>query len=460
MLHDATVVILAAGQGTRMNSRMAKVLHRAGGRTLLGHAIAAATRVAAPERIFVVVGHQADAVGEVARQAGAQTIHQSEQLGTGHALLCGEKELKPLGGRLVIFYGDCPMIRPETLERVVALHAESGATGAMATIAVPDPTGYGRIIRNSAGDVAAIVEHKAASEEQRKVCEINPGVYSFDADSFWKHVHQLTRDNPAREYYLTDMIRILIEAGGRITAFAVPDHTELVGINNRVELAEADAVLRARKARQLMLDGVTIEQPDTVSIDMDVEVGQDTVIGPFAQLRGATVVGENCRIGACTILENTLVGNNVEVNAFCAIADSTLESGVHAGPFARMRMGAHLEEGARVGNFVELKKTRMGRAAKAMHLAYLGDSAIGAKANIGAGTITCNFDGKHKHKTTIGEGAFVGSNSTLVAPVEIGRGAYIGAASVITLAVPEDTLAIGRARQVNKPGWKKRITGD
>jgi bifunctional UDP-N-acetylglucosamine pyrophosphorylase/glucosamine-1-phosphate N-acetyltransferase len=330
----------------------------------------------------------------------------------------------------------------------------------MATIEVPDPTGYGRIVRGANGDVTAIVEHRAASPEQREICEVNPGVYSFDADLFWKHVVEIRPDNPAREYYLTDMIEILIRAGGRITAFQAPDYTELVGINNRVELAEADAVLRARKARDLMLGGVTIEQPDTVSIDADVSVGQDTTIGPFVQLRGKTAVGENCRIEACCILDDTVVRDDVEVYAFSCISASTLESRVHVGPYARMRMGAYLEQDARVGNFVELKKTRMGSGAKSMHLAYLGDSTIGAKANIGAGTITCNYDGKKKHQTEIGAGAFVGSNSTLIAPLEIGDGAYIAAGSVISLKVPEDTLALGRARQVNKPGWKKRITSD
>jgi bifunctional UDP-N-acetylglucosamine pyrophosphorylase/glucosamine-1-phosphate N-acetyltransferase len=457
MLQDVAVVILAAGQGTRMKSRLAKVLHRAGGRTLLEHAIAAARRVASPERIFVVVGHQAEAVGEVALQTGVRIIHQKEQLGTGHAVLSGAGQLAQLGGRLVIFYGDCPMIRPETLEQVVTLHRESKAAGAMATIEVPDPTGYGRIIRGANGDVTAIVEHKAASPAQREIREINPGVYSFDAGLFWKHVGKIRPDNPAREYYLTDMIEILIRAGKRITAFQVPDYMELVGINNRVELAEADTVLRARKARELMLGGITIEQPDTVSIDADVRVGQDTIVGPFVQLRGATTVGENCRIEACCILDNTVVADNVEVYAFSCISDSTLESRVHVGPYARMRMGAYLEEDARVGNFVELKKTRIGRGAKSMHLAYLGDSTIGAKANIGAGTITCNYDGKKKHQTEIGAGAFVGSNSTLIAPLEIGDGAYIAAGSVITLKVPNDTLALGRARQVNKPGWKQRL---
>ena len=460
MLHDAAVVILAAGQGTRMKSRMAKVLHRAAGRTLLEHAIAAARRVASPERIFVVVGHQAEAVGALAARSGVGIIQQTEQLGTGHAVLCGQEQLEGLGGQLVIFYGDCPMIRPQTLERVVELQGQSEAAGAMATIEVPDPEGYGRIVRNGQGDVAAIVEHKAASVEQRKIREINPGVYCFDAGMFWKHVGEIRPDNPAGEYYLTDMIQILIRAGGRIAAWLVSDYSELTGINNRVELADADRVLRARKARQLMLDGVTIEQPETVSIDADVTVGQDTIVGPFVQLRGRTAVGENCRIGACSILEDSQLGDKVEVSAFSSIAESTLENGAHVGPFARIRMGAHLEADARVGNFVELKKTRLGKGSKAMHLAYLGDSTIGEKANIGAGTITCNYDGKKKHSTVIGDGAFVGSNSTLIAPVKIGAGAYVGAASVINQNVPDDTLAIGRARQVNKPGWTKRLKGD
>jgi bifunctional UDP-N-acetylglucosamine pyrophosphorylase/glucosamine-1-phosphate N-acetyltransferase len=254
------------------------------------------------------------------------------------------------------------------------------------------------------------------------------------------------------------MIEILIRAGGRIAAFVVPDYTELTGINNRVELAEADRVLRARKARELMLDGVTIEQPETVSIDTDVRVGQDTIIGPFVQLRGNTIVGQNCRIEACSIIEDSSIGDEVEVHAFTSVSACTLESNAKVGPYARLRMGAHLEEDARVGNFVELKKTRMGKGAKSMHLAYLGDSTVGAKANIGAGTITCNYDGKDKHPTAIGNGAFVGSNSTLIAPLEIGDRAYIGAGSVINQKVPEDSLALGRAHQVNKPGWKKRVT--
>jgi bifunctional UDP-N-acetylglucosamine pyrophosphorylase/glucosamine-1-phosphate N-acetyltransferase len=462
MLHDTAVVILAAGQGTRMKSRMAKVLHRAGGKTLVRHAIDAALAIAPPDRIFVVVGHQAEQVRAEAEAAGARTIQQTEQLGTGHAVMCGEAQLAPLfgglGGRLVVFYGDCPLIRPEALAGLAESQANSGAGAALLTTDLDDPTGYGRIIRNSDGSVREIVEHKDAMPAQRAVREINAGVYSFDAAAFWSHVHQIRPDNPAREYYLTDMIAILIRAGRRVEAHKVADSSELLGINNRIELAAADRIFRERKVRELMLAGVTIEKPETVTIDAGVRIGADTVIGPFAQITGDTVMGENCRIGACSIVHASVLGDDVEVFPFSLVSASRLDAHSHAGPFARLRMDAHLCESAHVGNFVELKKTKLGAGSKAMHLAYLGDSVIGEKSNIGAGTITCNYDGRHKHATVIGDGAFVGSNSTLVAPLEIAQGAYIGAGSVITHNVPPRTLAIGRSRQVNKEGWKKKGT--
>jgi bifunctional UDP-N-acetylglucosamine pyrophosphorylase/glucosamine-1-phosphate N-acetyltransferase len=325
---------------------------------------------------------------------------------------------------------------------------------------VDDPTGYGRIIRGDGNDVLEIVEHKAATPEQLAIREINSGILCFDADSLWRHIHELQPDNPAREYYLTDMVAILIRAGLWVTALKIPDSSELLGINNRLELAEADRILRARKVRQLMLDGVTIEKPETVTIDADVRVGIDTVIGPFAQITGETTIGENCRVGACSIIHGSLLGDGVEVFPFSMVSDSRLDAQSHAGPFARLRMGVHLAERAHVGNFVELKKTGMGAGSKSMHLAYLGDSSIGESVNIGAGTITCNYDGEKKHATVIGGGAFVGSNSTLIAPVEIGEGAYIAAGSVINQQVPPKALAVGRSRQVNKEGWNRRTTGD
>jgi bifunctional UDP-N-acetylglucosamine pyrophosphorylase/glucosamine-1-phosphate N-acetyltransferase len=456
MLPEVSVVILAAGQGTRMKSRMAKVLHRAGGKPLIEHALDAAFGIAPPSRVFVVVGHQAEEVRAAVERRGARTILQAEQLGTGHAVLCGEAELAGLAERLVVFYGDCPLIRDATLRDLVNLQTQSASTCALATTDLSDPTGYGRVLRDGSGDVSAIVEQKAATPEQLAVREINAGVYSFDAGAFWKHIHELRPDNPAREYYLTDIVGIFIRSGLRVSALKIADAGELLGINNRVELAEADRILRFRKARELMLDGVTIERPETVTIDSGVRIGMDTTISAFARITGRSVIGENCRIGANAIIEDCEIGDNVEILPFSMLSDSRVEADAHAGPFARVRMGAYLEAGAHVGNFVELKKTRFGAGSKSMHLAYLGDSTIGRKVNIGAGTITCNYDGEKKHATTVGDGAFVGSNSTLVAPVEVAGGSYIAAGSVITDDVPANSLALGRARQVVKEGWKKR----
>jgi bifunctional UDP-N-acetylglucosamine pyrophosphorylase/glucosamine-1-phosphate N-acetyltransferase len=288
------------------------------------------------------------------------------------------------------------------------------------------------------------------------VKEINSGIYCFDAAEFWRHVRLIGADNPAREYYLTDMIEILNRNGLRVAATKIADPGELLGINDRVQLADADRILRERKTRELMLSGVTIEKPETVTIDLDVQVGMDTIIGPFARLLGNTVIGEDCRIGSCAILHDAVIENGAEVFAFSMVSGSKLGVNAHAGPFARLRMGAELGDAAHVGNFVELKNTRMGAKSKSMHLAYLGDSQLGSGVNIGAGTITCNYDGKKKHKTTIGDGAFVGSNSTLVAPIEVEGGSYIGAGSVITHKVPAGSLALGRSRQVVKERWRKR----
>ena len=458
MLNDAAVVILAAGQGTRMKSRMAKVLHRAGGKALVEHVIDAAREIAPSERIFVVAGHQANAVSALAREAGVGSFLQGEQLGTGHAVMCGESHLAGLGGLLLVLNGDCPLIRPETLQRLIDLYRSTGSGAAIITCDLDDPTGYGRIIRDASGDVREIVEHRAANAEQHAVREINVGFYCFDAKAFWKHVHELRPDNPAREYYLTDMIAILLRAGHRVTALKAGDSTEMLGINNRLELAVADRSMRDRKVRQLMLDGVTIERPETVTIDTQVKIGMDTVVGPFAQITGDSVIGENCRIGASAIIENSTLGDEAEVFPFSMVSASSLGKKAQVGPFARLRMGAAISDEAHVGNFVELKKTKLGAGSKSMHLAYLGDSVIGSKVNIGAGTITCNYDGAKKHPTHIGDGTFVGSNSTLVAPLEIAEGAYIAAGSVITHPVPPKALAFGRARQVIKEGWTRKTS--
>ena len=459
-----TVVILAAGLGTRMKSRKAKVLHRAGGKALIQHVVETALKLAPAERIFVVVGYQAEevrkAVAEVPGGSGIGFIEQKEQKGTGHALMVGREALAGLEGYLAILYGDGPLLRAETLERLVERAAESEAAGVLLSALMDDPTGYGRVICGAGcplGPAAMrIVEQKAATPDELAIREANMGIYCYRADLFWKHVEEIRPDNPAGEYYLTDMVEILNRAGHYVLAARIDDPGEALGINDRLELARVDAILRERKRRELMLGGVTIEQPETVVIDADVRIGMDTVIEPFAQVLGKTVIGADCRIGACSIVRDSELADGAEIGPFTIVGTSRLERGAQAGPFARLRMENLLEEGAHIGNFVELKKTRMGARAKANHLAYLGDAQIGANVNVGAGTITCNYDGLRKHATKIGDGAFVGSNSTLVAPIEIGAGAYVGAGSVVTDPVPPDALVLGRARQVVKEDWARK----
>jgi bifunctional UDP-N-acetylglucosamine pyrophosphorylase/glucosamine-1-phosphate N-acetyltransferase len=451
-----TVVILAAGLGTRMKSRQAKVLHRAGGKALVEHVVDAALQLAPAERIFVVVGHQAEDVRKAVATPGIGFIEQKEQKGTGHAVSIGRPELAGLDGCLLVLYGDSPLLRAETLRRLIETEAAGDAAGVLLTAMMEDPTGYGRVIRNAHGAVAAIVEQKAGTPEQLAIREANMGIYCFRADLFWKHSAELRPNRASGEYYLTDMAEILTRAGHRVEAMRIGDAREALGINDRIELACADRLLRQAKTRALMLAGVTIENPDTVTIDAGARVGMDTIIGPFAQILGETTIGENCRVGACAILQDARIGDQVEIGPFTMVSRSVVERGAVVGPFARLRPESYVAEGASVGNFVELKKTHLGAGAKAHHLAYLGDSRIGAQANIGAGTITCNYDGFEKHPTTIGKGAFIGSNSTLVAPLEIGEGAYTAAGSVITEAVPPDALAVGRARQVVKQDWARK----
>jgi bifunctional UDP-N-acetylglucosamine pyrophosphorylase/glucosamine-1-phosphate N-acetyltransferase len=449
-------VILAAGLGTRMKSRKAKVLHRAGGRYLIEHVLRTAQALAPPARIFVVVGHQSAEVRAALQTPGIGFIEQSEQKGTGHALMVAADTLSRLDGRLVILYGDCPLVRPQTLAGLVAAQQSSDAAGAILTAVMDDPTGYGRVLRDRDGHVTGVVEQRAGTPEQLAIKEANMGLYCYRAATFWKHIQDLQPNNPAREYYLTDMVEILHRAGHAITAYCIEDESEVLGINDRAELAVVDHLLRERKVRELMLAGVTIEKPETVTVDPDVSIGMDTIVEPFAQILGHTTIGENCRIGACSIVQDSELADEVEVGQFTIIGTSRLDRGAHAGPYARLRMENHVAAGAHIGNFVELKRTRLGAGSKAMHLAYLGDSEIGPRVNVGAGTITCNYDGSRKHPTKIGAGAFIGSNSTLVAPVEVGEGAYLAAGSVITSDVPADALGVARARQVNKEDWARK----
>jgi bifunctional UDP-N-acetylglucosamine pyrophosphorylase/glucosamine-1-phosphate N-acetyltransferase len=458
MTSPLSVVILAAGLGTRMKSKRAKVLHRAGGLTLIEHVVHAATGVTSAEHITVVVGHEADLVKTVLAPLGVRYAEQAEQKGTGHAVMMCRAALMPQGGLVVVLYGDCPLLSRATLQELVERQAASSAAATLITTRLDDSTGYGRVILGERGEVQAIVEHKAATPEQLSIQFINSGIYCFRADLLWKYLVEIRPDNPAHEYYLTDIVEILNRAGHKVQAMEVPDAKELLGINTRVDLAEVDQIFRERKTRELMLAGVTIEKPETVTIDGAVSIGPDSLIEPFAQILGSSEIGPDCRVGACSIIRNSTLAAGVEVAPFTSVADSHIESGARIGPFARLRAGNRVGAGAHIGNFVELKNTEFASGAKANHLAYLGDSQIGAGVNIGAGTITCNYDGAKKHRTVIGKDVFVGSNSTLVAPLEIGDGSYIGAGSVITDPVPPDALALGRARQVVKEGWaaKKR----
>lgn len=456
MNQDVTVVILAAGLGTRMKSRRAKVLHEAGGRPLVEHVVRTALQIAPPERILVVVGHQGEEVRRRLALYGVGFVEQAEQKGTGHALAVCRPEAERLGGLLVVLYGDGPLLEAATVEALIERQRASDCAATLITTTLENPRGYGRIVKDAGGRLLEIVEEKACTEEQRAIREVNPGIYCFRSDLLWKHIGEITPENPAKEYYLTDMPAIFRRAGYAVGILPVADSSQLLAVNTRVELAEVDQVFRERKRRRLMLDGVTIEHPATVVVDEDVQIGADTVIEPFARILGKTVIGEGCRIGSACLIEDSRLEDGVQVRPFTYIASSHLEAGAEVGPFARLRMDSRVCAGAHVGNFVEMKKSRLGRGSKSMHLAYLGDTTIGESANIGAGAITCNYDGRRKHPTEIGDGAFIGSNVTLVAPVQVGSGAYVAAGSVITKPVPGDALAIARCQQTVKEGWAKR----
>ncbi len=448
-----TVVILAAGLGTRMRSKQAKVLHRAGGLPLVEHVVRAARAVAEPDRILVVTGHQAEAVERTLASSGVGFARQTEQKGTGHALAQCAAKAAGLDGLLMVLVGDAPLLTAETLTRLRDQQAASDAAGTLISTTVANPTGYGRVVTDARGDVLEIVEHKSCTPEQLAIRVINSGIYCLRADLVWKNLPLIQPNPVSGEYYLTDIFEILRKQGHRLGAMHLDDPNELLGINTRIELAEADTILRARKRRALMLSGVTIEQPESVTIDMDVEVGQDTILEANVRLLGATKIGEDCRVGAGSILDTMVLEAGAIVNAYSVATQSHIATRGQIGPFSRLRPNSRVEEGAEVGNFAELKNTRLGPGAKSHHVSYLGDAEIGAKTNIGAGTIICNYDGVQKHRTTIGAGVFVGSNSTLVAPVDIGNDSYIGAGSVITEHVPTDALALGRARQILKPEW-------
>ena len=448
------VVIMAAGKGTRLKSRRPKVLHEVGGKPLLGHVIAAAAQVVAPEDIYAVIGHQAEMVRAAVGATGIRFVDQTDQRGTGHAIQCAREAIAGYENILVLS-GDVPLVRAEHIADLWEFHQKENAAMTLVSAEPEQPTGYGRVLHKTpdSPEVVAIVEQKMLKPEQLGLREVNMGMYAFKTAPLLAHLGKLTADNPHGELYLTDMAHVLSAAGERVVAFKTDSVAELLGANTIAELVALDATLRAATANRLMAQGVTIFRPETCTIDAEVEIEADTVIEPFVQLRGRTKIGGDCTIRSYTVIENCTLGRDVLVRQSCVLADSTVADGARIGPFAHLRPGSEIGEDAHIGNFVETKKAKLGKGAKASHLTYLGDAEVGAGTNIGAGVITCNYDGVHKHKTKIGEKAFVGSDSTLVAPVTVGDGAYIGAGSCITKEVPAGALAVGRARQVNLEGW-------
>jgi len=453
------IAIMAAGKGTRLKSKHPKVLHEIGGQPLLSHVIRAGSAVVQPSDIFAIIGHEAERVRAAVADSGVRFVEQREQKGTGHALMQCRQALNGFD-EVIVLSGDVPLIRAETIAQLRNFHIQRRAAMTILTATPPDPTGYGRIVRakkngRTSDFVTQIVEHKEATASQQKIREINSGIYAFSVPELFARIDKLTTANAHHEFYLTDIAGLLTRDRKNVVALPAADSHEVLGVNTRADLAALDEFVRIRKATELMQQGVTIFRPETVVIDCDVTVGPDTVIEPYVQLLGNTSIGGDCVVRSYAVLRNMRVGDGVTIQNSCVFDDSTIDNGAVLGPFARLRPAAHVGENVHIGNFVELKKTRMGRGSKANHLSYLGDTEIGEKVNIGAGTITCNYDGVNKHKTTIEDGVFVGSDSILVAPVKIGRGAYIAAASCITEDVPEDSLALGRARQVNKEGWAK-----
>lgn len=450
------IAVMAAGKGTRLKSKRPKVLHEVGGRPLLAHVIAAAAKVIWPHNIFVIIGHEAERVREALAKSGVQFIPQAEQKGTGHAIQCGREQLAKFENVLVLS-GDVPLIRPETITRLHDVHLKENAAMTILTAEPADPTGYGRVIRKSksSAEVKEIIEQKALPKSLLNAPEINSGIYAFASKPLFRNISKLKTDNVHGEYYLTDMAAHLVGAKEKVIAVKADSVEEVLGANTIPELIALDFTLRMQKCRELMLQGVTIFRPETCVIDPDVSVGPDTVIEPCVQLLGNTRIGEDCRIRSFSVINNSEIAGGVLVRNGCIIDGSRIASGALLGPYCHVRPESDFAEGVHVGNFVETKKAKLGKGSKANHLTYLGDAEIGSGVNVGAGTITCNYDGVNKHRTVIEDGVFVGSDSTLVAPVKLGQGSYVGAASCITDDVPADALAIGRGRQVNKEGWAR-----
>lgn len=456
------IMILAAGLGTRMKSRRAKVLHEIGGLPLVSHVVRAAFKLA-PRAIYIVVGHQAEeverAVLEDARRVversgdalpDLQFVHQTEQRGTGHAVMAARDKLKGRNGSLIVLAGDGPMIKAETLRHLADTHREEHNDATILTVQMDDPTGYGRIIRDAKGGFSRCVEQKDGSPEELAVREVGVSIYCFEIPALLTALDHLNTDNAQGEYYLTDAPSIILAQGKRVGLLCHTDPAEVLGVNTRVELADLERKLREEKLRELMLAGVTLIDPATTYIHQDVQIGPDTIIHPQVIIEGASRIGSGCLIQSWTRLKNVEIEDDVSIRNSSIIEDCLVHKGASIGPFARLRMNAEIGEKAAIGNFVEVKKSKIGRETKAQHLSYLGDATLGDNVNIGAGTVTCNYDGVRKHETIIEDGVKIGSDTMLVAPVRVGRGSKTGAGTVVTKDVPPDWLAVGAPAVLKK----------
>jgi len=451
---NIAAVILAAGKGTRMKSGLVKVLHPLAGRPMIAWPVEAA-RAAGAAPMVLVVGHQAEAVRDSFRDAAdVRTALQEEQLGTGHAVACCREALAGFSGTVLILCGDTPLLRTETLSGLIGFHRANKAAVTVLTAMMEEPSGYGRVLRDDAGRVLAIVEEKDATPEERQVREINSGIYCMEADFLFANIGEIGSNNAQNEFYLTDLLAIARRKELACLAMSTDDSAEIMGVNDRIQLAEAGRILRRRINRELMLSGVTLIDPEQTYIDHGVTIGPDTLIHPNCHIGGDTVVGGGCIIENGASIRDSRIGDNCQIKAGSVLEDSELHSSVAVGPMAHLRAGTVLHDHVKIGNFVETKKAVMGEGSKASHLTYLGDADIGRDVNIGCGTITCNYDGVKKHRTVIGDQVFIGSDVQLVAPVTVGRNSLVAAGTTVTYDVPPDSLAIARVPQVNKEGWR------
>lgn len=451
-----SVIILAAGLGTRMKSEQVKVLHPLLGRPMIFFAANLALGLGA-EKTVLVVGHQAEEVQKALTGKPVAFALQKMQLGTGHAVQQAMPHLQESRGEILVLCGDVPLLRPETIRDLISSHRETGAAVTLLTTHLPDPAGYGRIVRSPSGNILKIVEDKDASEQEKAIPEINTGIYCYDAEFLRTTIASLTNRNVQNEYYLTDLVEIARDGHKRVSGLMCPDPDEVMGINSRDQLAAAGAILRKRINLRHMRDGVTLIDPSRTCIGMDVAIGRDTTLHPDCYLEGKTRIGSGCVIGPNTRIIDCEIGNQVEIRGFCFFTETRVGDRAVLGPFSHLRPGTEIREAAHIGNFVEIKKSTIGAGSKVNHLSYIGDTEMGDEVNIGAGTITCNYDGVHKHKTVIGNRVFVGSDTQFVAPVRIGDRSLIGAGSTITRDVPEDALALSRAEQKNVEQGAKNL---